>query len=109
MGFDRPHWPISWGRRRPQECQGIYTVFRVGNDFLRGRRRLRWSADSVRSLADRAMNALQHPAFIGLITPAPPKSQAGNRITAERWAKFLRRLGHRVAVKQSYDGQPYDL
>src|SRR5262249_37337332 len=49
------------------------------------------------------------PLSIGLVTPAPPKSQAGNRITAERWAKCLRRLGHRVTIVQGYAGQPFDL
>ncbi len=52
---------------------------------------------------------LHHPSSIGLVTPAPPKSQLGNRITAERWAKCLRGLGHRVAVVQTYHGQPFDL
>ncbi|MCA3069603.1 MAG: TIGR04348 family glycosyltransferase [Rhodocyclaceae bacterium] len=33
-----------------------------------------------------------------LVTPAPPASRAGNRNTAVRWARLLRRLGHRVRV-----------
>ena len=46
---------------------------------------------------------------IGIVTPAPPDSRYGNRITALRWAKILRRLGNRVSISQTYDGKPYDL
>ena len=46
---------------------------------------------------------------IGIVTPAPPDSRYGNRITALRWAKILRALGHRVSISQAYDGEPYDL
>jgi len=46
---------------------------------------------------------------IGIVTPAPPDSRYGNRITALRWAKILRRLGNRVTVLQTYDAKPYDL
>lgn len=46
---------------------------------------------------------------IGIVTPAPPDSRYGNRITGLRWAKILRRLGNRVSILQSYDGEPYDL
>jgi putative glycosyltransferase (TIGR04348 family) len=46
---------------------------------------------------------------IGIITPAPPRSKFGNRVTAVRWARILRKLGHRVSVKQEYDGRRYDL
>jgi putative glycosyltransferase (TIGR04348 family) len=46
---------------------------------------------------------------IGLITPAPPRSRYGNRVTALRWARILRQLGHRVAVAQTYEGEPYDV
>jgi putative glycosyltransferase (TIGR04348 family) len=43
-----------------------------------------------------------------LVTPAPPRSRAGNRATAVRWAQILRRLGHRVSLGVLYDGAPYD-
>jgi putative glycosyltransferase (TIGR04348 family) len=46
---------------------------------------------------------------IGLVTPAPPRSLFGNRITAERWARILGELGHRVTVAGDYDGEPCDL
>lgn len=46
---------------------------------------------------------------IGIVTPAPPNSRHGNRITAIRWARILRRLGNRVSILQRYDGKPYDL
>ena len=46
---------------------------------------------------------------IGIVTPAPPDSLYGNRITALRWARILRRLGNRVSIEQTYDGKPYDL
>lgn len=46
---------------------------------------------------------------ISLITPAPKLSRAGNRATAVRWARFLRRLGHRVRIAMEYEDQPADL
>jgi len=46
---------------------------------------------------------------IGIVTPAPPYSRQGNRITAIRWARILRRLGNRVSISQTYDDEPYDL
>jgi hypothetical protein len=44
---------------------------------------------------------------ISIITPAPPGSRKGNRITALRWARFLRDLGHRVVIQQEYDGRRF--
>jgi putative glycosyltransferase (TIGR04348 family) len=46
---------------------------------------------------------------IRLVTPAPPRSRAGNRATAARWAAILRGLGHRVGVSVDYAGEPADL
>jgi putative glycosyltransferase (TIGR04348 family) len=46
---------------------------------------------------------------IGIITPAPPDSRYGNRITALRWARILRQLGNHVSISQAYDGKPCDL
>jgi putative glycosyltransferase (TIGR04348 family) len=44
-----------------------------------------------------------------IVTPAPPGSRSGNRNTAVRWARILRRLGHRVAVATAWQGEPCDL
>jgi putative glycosyltransferase (TIGR04348 family) len=46
---------------------------------------------------------------IAIVTPAPPNSRSGNRITALRWAKILRRLSNRVSILQAYQGERYDL
>lgn len=46
---------------------------------------------------------------IQLVTPAPLRLNNGNKITALRWAGILRRLGHRVAITQKYDGSDCDL
>jgi putative glycosyltransferase (TIGR04348 family) len=46
---------------------------------------------------------------IVLITPPGPTSRTGNHITASRWARILRRLGHRVRLAADYDGRPADL
>ncbi len=51
------------------------------------------------------MNAMD----VCLVTPAPTKSRQGNRITASRWARLLRKLGRRVVIKQEYCGEPCDL
>ncbi len=46
---------------------------------------------------------------IVLITPDGPTSRTGNRVAASRWARILRRLGHRVRIAADYDGRPADL
>src|SRR5215471_8266187 len=47
--------------------------------------------------------------YISIITPAPPGSRYGNRVTAVRWLKILRQLGHRVVIRESYSNEPLDL
>lgn len=42
---------------------------------------------------------------IRMITPAPAHSRKGNRISALRWARLLRQLGHRVTLSQEYTGE----
>ena len=44
-----------------------------------------------------------------IVTPAKPGSTMGNRITAMRWARLLRDLGHRVTIANDFDGKPRDL
>lgn len=46
---------------------------------------------------------------ISLVTPAPARSRKGNRVTALRWARILRELGHRVRIEQTYENQRCDL
>ena len=46
---------------------------------------------------------------VQLITPAPLRLNNGNKITALRWARILRQLGHKVDVRQSYNGVHCDL
>ena len=46
---------------------------------------------------------------ICLITPAPTYSRKGNRVTALRWARILRELGHRVIIAEAYQGERCDL
>lgn len=46
---------------------------------------------------------------IGLVTPARPRSLNGNRVTALRWSRVLRGLGHKVAIRCAYEGEPFDL
>lgn len=48
-------------------------------------------------------------ARISIVTPARPGARNGNRHTAQRWAEFLRRSGHRVSVMVQWDGKPCDL
>jgi hypothetical protein len=49
------------------------------------------------------------PVRIKLVTPAPPRARTGNRITALRWSKLLRELGHRVSIEERWSSSPADL
>ena len=46
---------------------------------------------------------------ICMVTPAPPRSVTGNRVTALRWGRLLGELGHRVILREEYDGEACDL
>ena len=46
---------------------------------------------------------------VSLVTPAARGSRSGNRVTAVRWARILRDLGHRVRVREAFDGGDPDL
>lgn len=46
---------------------------------------------------------------IQLVTPARPSARSGNSITALRWKRILRELGHHVILRQSYQGEACDL
>jgi putative glycosyltransferase (TIGR04348 family) len=46
---------------------------------------------------------------IQLVTPAPLTLNNGNKITAQRWATMLKKLGHRVRVNQNYDAESCDV
>ena len=55
------------------------------------------------------MPAKADPMKILLVTPAVAGSRKGNRVTALRWARVLRTLGHRVVISQSYRSQSCDV
>jgi putative glycosyltransferase (TIGR04348 family) len=44
-----------------------------------------------------------------LVTPAPPGSRTGNRVTAERWARRLAELGHAVSIAEEWTAGEEDL
>ena len=46
---------------------------------------------------------------IGIVTPVRPESRSGNQVTALRWAKILREIGHRAVILQSYSGEEIDI
>jgi putative glycosyltransferase (TIGR04348 family) len=44
-----------------------------------------------------------------IVTPTPPDGMDGNLITARRWARILRELGHTVSIRRGYRGESTDL
>lgn len=55
------------------------------------------------------LRPISHLVNIQLVTPAPLRLNNGNKITALRWAALFRKLGHRVAITQRYDGSDCDM
>ena len=51
---------------------------------------------------------IPHAMKISLITPAGPKLRNGNRTTAVRWSRYLRRLGHEVLLEERWGGAKSD-
>jgi putative glycosyltransferase (TIGR04348 family) len=46
---------------------------------------------------------------ITIVTPAPPGSRTGNRQTSARWARMLRKDGHRVTIANEWNGEHCDV
>ena len=44
-----------------------------------------------------------------IVTPAAPRSRKGNRVTAIRWSRILKQLGHATTIAQHYAGQRCDI
>ena len=57
------------------------------------------------SVGRRSPSIPRVPLSIALVCPAPPGSRQGNRVTALRWARILRRLGHRVWILGAWRGE----
>jgi putative glycosyltransferase (TIGR04348 family) len=55
------------------------------------------------------LRAFKRTMKVLITTPAPPRSRYGNRVTALRWARILKELGHQVTVSQAYEDGDYDL
>jgi putative glycosyltransferase (TIGR04348 family) len=45
---------------------------------------------------------------IAVVSPEREGLDTGNRVTATRWARLLRGLGHQVTIQREYDGRPSD-
>jgi putative glycosyltransferase (TIGR04348 family) len=46
---------------------------------------------------------------IAIVTPAAVGTRHGNRVTALRWARLLRRLGHQVTIREAYEDDGSDV
>ena len=46
---------------------------------------------------------------VGIVLPPGAPRRSGNRVSAVRWQRMLRSLGHRAAVVSGYDGRQFDL
>lgn len=45
---------------------------------------------------------------IGIIAPSGTPTRSGNAVSAQRWQRILRDLGHRVTLAFDYAGEPFD-
>lgn len=54
----------------------------------------------------KGLNITSH---IEIVTPAPPGSLHGNRITALRWQGFLKKLGHEARIYTQWSGKSTDI
>jgi putative glycosyltransferase (TIGR04348 family) len=43
-----------------------------------------------------------------IVSPSAGDSTEGNSITADRWARILRTLGHAVSITKEWNGEPFD-
>jgi len=50
-----------------------------------------------------------HLMRIAIICPAPSGSRLGNRVTAVRWRRLLRELGHDARIDTVIDARPWDM
>jgi putative glycosyltransferase (TIGR04348 family) len=50
-----------------------------------------------------------NPVTLSIVTPAPAGSQNGNRLTALRWSRILKKLGYHVHVLEKWQGWDADL
>lgn len=46
---------------------------------------------------------------VAIVTPAPPRSRTGNRVTATRWARMVEQAGHRARILNEDDGGAADV
>lgn len=46
---------------------------------------------------------------ICIVSTTPSASRKGNRVTALRWSRLLRDLGHQVRIEEQYRGRPADV
>ena len=49
------------------------------------------------------------PLSICIVSTTSWRSRKGNRVTAVRWSRLLRSLGHRVRIEEQYDGRACDV
>src|SRR5437660_128091 len=97
--WNQPRWPTSHSigftieRRGPIHCPSSKS--RTSSSV-----RARASRSSAASGSGTAASILCAAVRVALVCPAPPGSRLGNRITALRWQRMLREMGHRAFIVQ---------